>query len=51
MNTQPYKMILVRDQDKKEELAKSMEAGNDETVKSSGATVIICSDTSNSTEL
>ena len=51
MNTQPYKMILVRDQDKKEELAKSLEAGNDETVKSSGATVIICSDTSNRTEL
>lgn len=44
MNTQPYKMILVRDQDKKEALAAFMEAGNDVTVKTSGATVIICSD-------
>lgn len=44
MNAQPYRMILVRDQEKKEELATMMEAGNDVAVKTSGATVIICAD-------
>lgn len=44
MNTQPYKMILVRDQEKKEALAQYMEGGNSNTVKSSGALVVVCAD-------
>lgn len=44
MNTQPFKMILVRDEEKKELLASCMDEGNDATVRTSAATVIVCAD-------
>ena len=44
MNTQPFKMVLIRDKEKKEQLACCMDEGNDTTVRTSGATVIVCAD-------
>ena len=44
MNAQPFKAIVVRDQEKKEGLAKCMESSNGETVRTSGATVVILAD-------
>ena len=44
MNTQPYKLILIRDNEKKEELSKYMIDSNSISVKTSAATVIVCSD-------
>ncbi|KNB44117.1 nitroreductase family protein [Blastocystis sp. subtype 4] len=44
MNTQPFKMILVRDEEKKEQLACCMDEGNDMTVRTSAATVVVCAD-------
>ena len=44
MNTQPFKMILVRDEEKKGQLACCMDEGNDMTVRTSAATVVVCAD-------
>lgn len=44
MNTQPFKMIVVRDSEQKENLAACMDSGNDTTVRTSAATVIVCAD-------
>lgn len=44
MNTQPYKMVVIRDEDKLEALAECMEDGNATTVRTSAATVIVCAD-------
>lgn len=44
MNTQPYKMVVIRDEDKLNALAECMEEGNNTTVKTSAATVIVCAD-------
>lgn len=44
MNTQPYKMVLIRDQEKKEALAQYVEGGNAASVKTSGALVVVCAD-------
>ncbi|KAK8831542.1 hypothetical protein WA577_000626 [Blastocystis sp. JDR] len=44
MNTQPYKTIVIRDQEKKEGLSRCMESGNDLTVRTSGATVVVLAD-------
>ena len=44
MNTQPYKTIVIRDQEKKEGLSPCMESGNDLTVRTSGATVVVLAD-------
>ncbi|KAK8805204.1 hypothetical protein WA538_001632 [Blastocystis sp. DL] len=44
MNTQPFKMIVVRDSEQKENLAACMDSGNDTTVRTSAATVVVCAD-------
>ena len=44
MNTQPYKMVVIRDEEKLNALAECMEEGNNTTVKTSAATVIVCAD-------
>ena len=44
MNTQPFKMVLIRDKEKKDQLACCMDEGNDTTVRTSSATVIVCAD-------
>ena len=44
LNVQPYKLVVVRDQEKKSQLARAMDAGNDNTVRSSSATIIVLSD-------
>ena len=36
--------MVVRDQEKKSQLARAMDAGNDNTVRSSSATIIVLSD-------
>ena len=44
MNTQPFKMVLIRDKEKKDQLACCMDEGNDTTVRTSSATVIVFDD-------
>ena len=44
MNTQPFKMIVVRDSEQKENLAACMDSGNGTTVRTSAATVVVCAD-------
>ena len=44
MNLQPYRMIIVRDSDRKDALADCMSQKNILKIRNSGASSIICSD-------
>lgn len=47
MNLQPYRIIIVRDVEKKELLASCMSEKNHPKVENAGASLIICSDMGN----
>ena len=44
MNTQPYKMVVIRDGDKLEALSECVEKNNAAAIRTSAATVIVCAD-------
>ena len=44
MNLQPYRMIIVRDSDRKDVLADCMSQKNISKIRNTGASIIICSD-------
>lgn len=44
MNTQPYKVVVIRTADEKKRLAKHMLMSNGNYVKSASATLVVCCD-------
>lgn len=44
MNLQPYRVIVVRDEDVKQQLATCMSEHNTPKVLNAGASLIVCSD-------